>query len=246
VTAGVDPGLIARSIEDLRASDLGASELRAAVNAVVEATSAAFGADGGGVMLIDDQQALHYVGATDGRAAAMEAAQEEMGEGPCVDSLVTDQIVSTDDLLEDGRWPQLRDQIGQLGVRAILGVPLHVGPTTVGSLNVYRFRPGPWQPSDLDAIAAFGRVVEELLATAMVARERHTIVDQLTSALANRVTIERAVGVVMASQDLDPVRAFDALRRSARSRRVRVAEVAAEVVADRRFDPKGPPEGALA
>jgi GAF domain-containing protein len=238
MTAGVDAAVIARSIEELRKSDLGASELRAAVHAVVDATSDAFGADGGGVMLIDDQQALHYVGATDGRAAAMEAAQEETGEGPCVDSLLTDQIVSTDDLLADVRWPQLRDQIGQLGLRAILGVPLHVGPTTVGSLNVYRFRPGGWAPSDLEAISAFGRVVEELLATAMVARERHTIVDQLTQALANRVTIERAVGVVMASMDLDPVRAFDTLRRSARSRRARVADVAAEVVAARRFEEK--------
>jgi hypothetical protein len=107
----------------------------------------------------------------------------------------------------------------------------------VGSLNVYRYEPGPWQPTDVDAICAFGRLVEELLATAMIARERHTIVDQLTSALANRVTIERAVGVVMASLDLDPVRAFDALRRTARARRTKVADVAAEIVAARRFEP---------
>jgi GAF domain-containing protein len=236
---GVDPSVIARSIAELHASELGASELRSALQAVVEATSTAFGADGGGVMLIDDQQALHYVGATDGRAAAMEAAQEETGEGPCVDSLLTDQIICTDDLLDDPRWPELRAQVGPLGVRAILGVPLHVGPTTVGSLNVYRFTAGTWQTSDLDAISAFGRVVEELLTAAMVARERHTIVDQLTGALASRVVIERAVGVVMASLDLDPVRAFDALRRRARARRARVADVAAEVVEARRFLAEG-------
>ena len=46
-------------------------------------------------MLIDDQQALHYVGATDGRAAALEAAQEESGEGPGIDSLVNDTLVFT-------------------------------------------------------------------------------------------------------------------------------------------------------
>jgi len=235
IPTGVDPSVIAQSIAELRASDLGGSELRAALQSVVEATSTAFGADGGGVMLIDDQQALHYVGATDGRAAAMEAAQEETGEGPCVESLLTDRIVSTEDLVDDPRWPELRAQVGPLGVRAILGVPLHIGPTTVGSLNVYRFTAGPWQGSDLDAISAFGRVVEELLATAMVASQRHTIVDQLTGALSSRVTIERAVGVVMASLDLDPVKAFDVLRRSARSRRARVADVAAEVVAARRF-----------
>ncbi|MEQ1787056.1 MAG: GAF and ANTAR domain-containing protein [Acidimicrobiales bacterium] len=235
--AGAEPGAVARAIQDLRTSGLEVGELRSAVQAVVDATSTVFGADGGGVMLLDDQQALHYVGATDGRAAAMEAAQEETGEGPCVDSLVNDETVSTEDLREDPRWPELRRQIGELGVRAILGVPLHVGPTAVGSLNVYRFTPGPWSPGDVEAIAAFGRVVEELLATAMLAEERHVIVEQLTSALQNRVLIERAVGFVMATLDLDPVRAFDALRRSARARRIRVADLAAEVVEARSFDP---------
>lgn len=233
---GADPSAVARSIAELRASDLLGGELRAAVHAIVEATSSAFGADGGGVMLVDDQQALHYVGATDGRAAAMEAAQEETGEGPCVDSLVNDEIVSADDLTSDPRWPQLREQVGPLGVRAILGVPLRIGGTAIGSLNVYRFSAGPWESSDLDAIIAFGRVVEELLGTAVLAQQRNAIVDQLTAALQSRVTIERAVGVVMATLDLDPVHAFDVLRRAARARRRRVADVAAEIVAARRYE----------
>lgn len=229
----VDAAVVERTLRDLRATDLMGGELRAALHAVITGTSQVFGADGAGVMLIDDQQALHYVGATDGRAAAMEAAQEETGEGPCVDSLVNDETVSTPDLVEDGRWPQLRAQIGPLGVRAILGVPLHVGAAAVGSLNVYRFTPGEWHESDVEAIAAFGQLVEEVLGTAMLAQERNTIVDQLSGALSRRVTIERAVGVVMARRDLDAVRAFDVLRRSARSRRRRVADVAADVVSTR-------------
>ena len=49
-------------------------------------------------------------GATDARSAAFEAAQEECGEGPCVDSLVLDVVVSTDDLGADPRWPQLFEE----------------------------------------------------------------------------------------------------------------------------------------
>ena len=103
----MDPTAVARSVAELRADDLGKGELRAALNAVVEASATVFGADGAGVMLIDDQQALHYVGATDGRAAALEAAQEETGEGPCIDSLVNDTLVFTPDLVADDRWPLL-------------------------------------------------------------------------------------------------------------------------------------------
>ena len=231
----VDSGAVARSVADLRADDLGKGELRGALNAVVEASAAVFGADGAGVMLIDDQQALHYVGATDGRAAALEAAQEETGEGPCIDSLVHDTVVFTADLPCDDRWPRLTQQIGDLGVRAILGTPLRLGMGAIGSLNVYRFEPWDWGEADIQGVQAYAQVVEELLGAAVLARQRHTIVDQLSRALEHRVVIERAVGVLMATEGVDAVRAFDGLRRAARSRRVRVSELAEEILSGRRF-----------
>jgi transcriptional regulator with GAF, ATPase, and Fis domain len=231
----VDPNAVARSVADLRADDLGKGELRAALNAVVEASAAVFGADGAGVMLIDDEQALHYVGATDGRAAALEAAQEETGEGPCIDSLVNDTLVCTSDLIDDDRWPRLRQQIGSLGVRAILGAPLRLGMGAIGSLNVYRFEPWTWDEADIAGVQAYAQVVEELLGAAILARQRHTIVDQLSRALQHRVVIERAVGVLMATEGMDAVRAFDGLRRAARSRRVRVSDLAEQILSARRF-----------
>lgn len=244
MTDGIDPASTERSVQSLRTADLTSGELEASLRAVVEATKTIFGADGAGVMLLDDQQALHYVGATGGRAAALEAAQEETGEGPCVDSLMHDTIVHTDDLLADLRWPLLQSQIGDLGIRAILGVPLHLGLSAVGSLNVYRHRPWQWHASDLQAIDAHGKVLEELLGSAMLAQRRSTIVDQLNSALSNRVTIERAIGIVIGQTGLDPVKAFNELRQLARSRRIRVAELADEVVAARRF-PVLPPTSAV-
>jgi GAF domain-containing protein len=236
-----DSASVRESIAALRRSDLLSGELLASLHAVVDATRVVFGADGAGVMLLDDQQALHYVGATDGRAAAFEAAQEETGEGPCVDSLLYDMTVSTVDLATDPRWPQLTKQIGGLGVRGILGVPLHLGATTVGSLNAYYVAAHDWGDDHLAAMSAHARVVEELLGTAVLAQQRSVIVDQLNRALENRVTIERAIGVIMATSDLDPVRAFNELRRAARTQRRRVAELADEVLAARRFAPEVAP-----
>jgi GAF domain-containing protein len=233
----VDPDAASRSVERLRAEDLAAGELAISLRAVIDATGIVFAADGAGVMLIDEQQALHFVGATDARSAAFEAAQEETGEGPCVDSLVHDMNVWTTDLADDPRWPRLSAKIGSLGIRAILGVPLHLGLTPIGSLNVYHFEPREWVDDDVRAIEAHGRILEELLGLAMLARQTTTIVDQLTRALRHRVVIERAVGVVMATEGLDPVRAFDHLRRQARSSRRRVADVASELLAEPRFSP---------
>jgi hypothetical protein len=245
-TSVVDRASVASSIELLRRTDLVGGELQSSLHAVVDATRVVFGADGAGVMLLDDEQALHYVGATDGRAAAFEAAQEETGEGPCVDSLVYDLTVFTADLATDPRWPLLSEEIGALGVRGIIGVPLHLGANAIGSLNAYYVEPHDFGPDHVAAIEAHAVILEELLGTAVLARQRSVIVDQLNRALEHRVTIERAIGVVMATLDLDPVRAFNELRRLARAQRRRVADLAEEVLAARRFAPEvaPPPTGA--
>ena len=239
---GVDLNSAARSVEALRASSLETGELEASLRAVADATTKLFDADGGGIMMIDDQQALHYMGATSGLSAALEAAQEETGEGPCVDALLHDVVTHTSDLVHDERWPLLRSQIAALGVHAVLGIPLHVGHSAIGSLNVYRLDKGKWSDADIAAIGTHAAVIEELLAHAMQAQQNHTIVRQLTTALENRVSIERAVGIVMATRDLDQTKAFNDLRLHARSRRIRVVELADEVLTSRTFPPPPQPK----
>jgi GAF domain-containing protein len=243
MSPGIDPGLAAKSVQELRQTDLLNGELQASLRAVADATATIFEADGGGLMLLDDQQVLHYVGATNGRSAALEAAQEETGQGPCVDSLMHDELVQTADLTTDERWPELRSQVAELGVRAVLGTPLHLGQAAVGSLNIYRCEPCDWSDSDVEAIQAHAQIIEELLAAAMFGQRQNTIVEQLTQALAHRVSIERAIGVVVAVRNTDPVGAFNDLRHYARDRRIRVADLAEEVLASRTFPPKTEREG---
>src|SRR5688572_21448788 len=88
---------VTRSLDALRSADLGRAELRDALQTVADATCEVFHADGAGIMLLDEHHALHYVGATNSQAAALEAAQEAHGEGPCVDSIIHDQVVWTAD-----------------------------------------------------------------------------------------------------------------------------------------------------
>jgi GAF domain-containing protein len=226
----VDNPRLTEAITTLRAEHLHDGELEGSLRRVVESTCALFEVEGAGLMLVDDGSTLRYVAATDGRSAALEAAQAETGEGPCVESLLGGHVVSTDDLVADERWPRLSSSVRGLGIGALLGVPVHVGRTSVGSLNVYRDHTGPWDDDDIAALEAFAIVLEELLRHALTAQERHLLAEQLDRALTNRVVIERAVGVVMASERTDPVRAFNVLRDRARSERRKVADVADEIL----------------
>jgi hypothetical protein len=89
-------------------------------------------------------------------------------------------------------------------------------------------RLSPWP---VEAHALIEGLRAELVA---LRRER----DQLQTALDSRVVIEQAKGVLVERFRLSPDQAFAALRSGARSSRIRVHDLAAEVVASRTTPPE--------
>ncbi|MBV9048291.1 MAG: GAF and ANTAR domain-containing protein [Solirubrobacterales bacterium] len=238
VTEGfIDPRALDGSLRALRAR-IDATPLQDAFHATLDAARSLFNATGAGVMLVDDGSMLRAVAATDARGYMLESRQEDTGEGPCVDALVTDRIVLCADLASDPRWPRLQPDLPDSGVRAVLGVPVHAANVTVGSLNVYRDAPHDWGETEIEALETYALLIERLLVNALQAEHLSQLAEQLQHALDNRVVIERAVGLIMGREEVDAVTAFDRLRRMARSSERRAAEVAAEILEGRR-DPRG-------
>jgi anti-anti-sigma factor len=240
----IDPEALAESIEGLGSIATGGS-VEEDLGRVVTASQRLFAVTGAGMMLADPGTTLRYVVATDPSARVLETAQEKLGAGPCVQSFVDGQVVAVTDLETDGRWPGLWEAVEPTHVRAVLGVPTRLGGTPVGSLNVYRDTAYEWDESDVQAIESYNGLIETLLASAIAAQRRSRVVAQLQEALDRRVTIERAVGLLMGRHGLDAVRAFDLLRRTARDARRKVADVAAEVLSggDVLDRPAGGPRG---
>lgn len=229
----IDPDQLHSSLDRLRADPELSDDLAAAMVRVADATRVLFASDGAGVMLIDDERALSYVHSNEEGARRLEAAQRELGHGPCVDCLVLDHTVESQDVMDDPRWPGLAALLEGSGVRAVLGVPVRLAGGAVGSLNVHRRVPFSWGPEETAAIAAYARVIEDLIGAALLAQQRGELADQLQHALDNRVVIERAIGFLMARDRLQPVDAFDRLRRQARSERRKVIEIASDLVGRR-------------
>lgn len=229
----IDPDELHSSLDRLRADPELSDDLAAAMVRVADATRVLFGSDGAGVMLIDDERALSYVHSNEEGARRLEAAQRELGHGPCVDCLVLDHTVESQDVMDDSRWPGLAALLEGSGVRAVLGVPVRLAGGAVGSLNVHRREPCRWEPEETAAIAAYARVIEDLIGAALLAQQRGELANQLQHALDNRVVIERAIGFLMARDALQAVDAFDRLRRQARSERRKVIEIASDLVGRR-------------
>ncbi|HET9094311.1 MAG TPA: GAF and ANTAR domain-containing protein [Solirubrobacteraceae bacterium] len=225
----IDRTALERSLSALR-EHRAAEPPGAVLHQVLGATRELLATSGAGLMLVDENSALCAVMATDEPGRMLEARQEQAGRGPCVDALVLGQITVTADLSADRRWPELLPDLPQAGVRAVLGLPIHLGGAAVGSLNVYRNEPHDWDPTEIDALRSYGGLVEGVLGAALHAHQRTELADQLQHALDHRVIIDRAVGAIMAREGVDPVTAFNQLRLTARSAARRVVDVAGELL----------------
>lgn len=226
----VDPDALDNVLAGLRGIDDPDLGVQVVLQRVVDAAQHLFALKGAGLMFVDDGQALRYVAASDEPGRILEIAQEERGVGPCVDALVHEVVVTTRDIATDDRYEAIAPIVVREGVRSVMGMPVRLGGTTIGSLNVYADQPTDWDDTDIAAIGALAEVIEAIIGAAVLTHRQGNVVEQLEFALQNRVAIERAVGAIMNRDRVGPVEAFNVLRTEARSQRRKVADVAAEVL----------------
>lgn len=235
----IDASALREALVRLRGG-MSESGLTKTLHAVCASAVELLAVQGAGLMVVGEDDVLRFIAASDGHARDLEHAQEVTGEGPCVDAMVEDVLVRTDDVVADRRWPKLAAELTDSPVRAVLGVPIHAGGSGIGSLNVYRSDAYTWDASDLEAIEAFAAVVEQLVGTAILAESREVVIEQLRYALDSRVMIDRAVGVLMNRDRIGATAAFQELRSTARAERRKVAEVARQLLLT--LDPEPEPE----
>lgn len=227
--ARIDAAALNSTLRQL-AEQPGERDLFDALQRVLDATEYLFEVDGAGLILAGDQGELQYVVARPGLSETLERIQIELGEGPCVDSYLRDEVVVCADLAGDDRYPRVAPQLVREGIGAVLGIPVHLSGLPVGGLDLYVRSPRPFERAEVDALTRYGTLVEAVLHAAVSASATGRLADQLTYALDHRVPIERAIGFLMARDRLDQTAAFDVLRHAARERRQRIGDIAAELL----------------
>ncbi|MHA6780974.1 GAF and ANTAR domain-containing protein [Pseudonocardia saturnea] len=189
-------------------------------------------ADAAGIMLGDAQGTLRLVASTDERSDWMELLQIEADEGPCVQCYRSGAPVSVTDLTEAAvRWPRFVAALAERGTYgSVHALPLRLRGEPIGTLNLFHREPGALPSADLALGQALADVATIGILSERAIRRGEVVNEQLQTALTSRVVIEQAKGVLAERGHLSMSDAFDRLRRFARNRNLRLAEVAREIV----------------
>lgn len=223
-------GDVRQALHQLGRLRFGEMRVEDALDEIVQTTHTIFNVDGAGLMLADTDHHLRNAAASDNRFLHLEELQVRHGEGPCLAAFDNKELVGSEDLAEDKRWPLFCEAAVKRGVRAVLASPLPYNQDAVGVVAVLSQERRPWSPEGELALLAFTDLAALLIASMMQGEQQSELAAQLQGALNSRAVIEQAKGVLVGQQGVSPRTAYEQLRAQARAQRRKLAAVSADLV----------------
>jgi GAF domain-containing protein len=167
--------------------------------------------------------------------------QYATGQGPCLHSMRSGQVVHVSDLQTDDRWPIYQAQALELGVSSSVSIPLVVDEKPVGALNIYTDSDRDFTEADINNVRSFADQASASLTLVLRHSEQLALEEQLRNALSTRAVIDQALGIIMAQQRCNSTEAFAILRKASQDRNVKVADIAGELILKVTGQPPQPP-----
>ena len=167
---------------------------------------------------------LETVAPTHDLLLGIDAAQYDLGEGPCYHAATDEVHVASPDLANDPRFPKYGPLAVAAGIASQAGIRLFDTSDAHGALNLYSEETGTF--SDMGAL---GELFAHQAAMALAYARQIT---QLQEAVQNRQLIGQAVGVTMERFSLDEARAFGFLARLSQDNNIKLRVVAERLLAE--------------
>lgn len=198
---------------------------------LVETCVQLLAADAAGLMLSDQRGQLEPVAASTKGTHLLELFELQSDEGPCLDCFRTGaQVTAVDLTAAQGRWPRFAVRAAAYGFASVHALPLRLRAETIGALNLFGTRPGPLPPPDVRLGQALADAATIGILHERAVRRGEILAEQLQAALNSRIIIEQAKGVLAGQGGIDTDRVFELLRRHARTKRLRLTDLARAVV----------------
>ncbi len=179
--------------------------------------------DGAAISVRASGQVQDLVAATDQWAEHLEELQYTMGEGPGVEAFALGTAVHVADLgAALPRWPGFTDGAAAMGAGAVFAFPLGRGTALMGTLDLYRHRPGPLPTAKVK----LAELLADVASTALVVRDGAPDEDHYAD-------VSLATGMVAAQLNVPVDEALLRLQARAFTTDRSVVEVAKDIVARR-------------
>jgi hypothetical protein len=166
---------------------------------------------------------------TDPAATAVDQAQYQLDEGPCLDAVDAPMVYAQS--FPDERWPTLASRPTESGVQSALSYRLAAANSATadsggGSLNSYGVSPYAFT----DTAQEIGLILAAHASVAARAVDDRSTLQSLRrdlqQVLLSREVIGQAKGILMERLNITPEDAFDLLRRSSQNLNVKLRDVA--------------------
>lgn len=201
---------------------------------VALATASIDGCNHAGVFVVEGDR-VTAPAATGPVASELDALQQQLGGGPCLDAIADAAVVYAGDLAATTPWPVWSPAAVQVGVRSSLSLSMLTGNRR-GALNCYAALPYAFGALDRGTALVLATLGGLALAAADDKDEAEARAGSLQAALVTREVIGQAQGILMERERISADQAFDVLRKASQHLNVKLRDVAREVV-DTGLDP---------
>jgi GAF domain-containing protein len=195
-------------------------------------------ASAAGLTLLDQSARPTTAVATDEIAPAVDQAQYDDGDGPCLTAFRESRAVCVPDTRTVGdRWPTFSRVAAELGILSTLSLPLAAGGETFGAFNLYARAPDAFDEAAQADAAMFATQASVVLSNARAYWAAFDMAVGLEQAITSRAIIEQAKGKIMATTGVTADEAFELLVRASQRENVKLRELARRIVETKNVTP---------
>jgi GAF domain-containing protein len=189
------------------------------------------GAGAVGLVLSDHRGRVRFMAASNESGKMLELLQIQNDEGPCLEALVTGVPVVNADLAHaEDRWPVFAPRAIEAGFRSVHAFPMRLRSNIIGALNLFGTEDSRFEEEEIRVVQALADVATIAILQERTLAQAETLTEQLQGALNSRIVIEQAKGALAQANGISTAEAFDLLRGRARTSRMRLVDVAQEVL----------------
>ena len=182
--------------------------------------------DWSGIFLRRRRGRVEMIASSSPVADRIDGWQDELGQGPGLAAIETNEPQIVDDVRHDPRWPGWASLAAGAGVGSGVSVPLATESHALGALNLYAAKPFAFDTDNVARALIFS-------SHATTAVEAARLVSGLQTAVQSRHVIGVAQGIIMHRYDMTLEASFEVLRRYSSHSNRKLRDVAQLVVEQR-------------